>query len=98
MPSPESDSIHPADFGAEWERLEQITNVDWDSVFANLDQLSPKGFYVRLTIGSEIPYGSSTWARETRYNPALEIAVRDGQLEMGYDENGDPVVRLPIND
>lgn len=83
-------------FGTWWERVEEITSVNWKRVFPpGMSELDSTGFYVRAAIGSELTGGTSVYARETRYNPALEIAVLTGNLEVGENEDGDPVVRLP---
>jgi hypothetical protein len=85
--------IDPEAFGTEIERMEQITNIDWDEIFRDVDELTPKGYYVRMILSSQIRYGSSQWAHDTRYTPALKIPVEDGQLEADYNDDGDPIVK-----
>jgi hypothetical protein len=57
--------IDPEAFGTEIERMEQITNIDWDEIFRDLDELTPKGYYVRMILSNQIRYGSSQWAHDT---------------------------------
>jgi Arc/MetJ-type ribon-helix-helix transcriptional regulator len=83
-------------FGRWWSRVEEIVSVDWKQVFPpGMSELDATGFYVRVSLDTQLTGGTSVRARETRYNPALELAVQTGQLELGEDEDGEPVVRLP---
>lgn len=86
-------------FGRHWERLEEITTVDWDKVFPDgVEEMSPNGYYIRVTIGNQLTGGSSRYARRSKYNPALDVGVMRGDIEVGRDEDGDPVIRRPSGD
>lgn len=94
--SPFSPELDGDAFGRQWERLEQITSVDWKQVFPpGMSELTPTAYYVRVALDLQLTGGTSTRARRSRYDPALKWAVVNGDLILGEDENGDPVVRLP---
>lgn len=86
-----------ADAVGRWfDRVDQILTVDWQQVFPpGKREMSATGFYVRIALDNQITGGTSRYARLTRYNPALENAIENGDLVLRYDEDGDPVVRLP---
>lgn len=82
--------------GRWFDRTEEILGVDWEQVFPpGVNAMTPTGFYVRMALDNQTTGGTSVGARETLYEPALELALERGDLILTENDDGEIVVCLP---